>query len=442
MTGKSEYDKCLETMYRLRRFGIKLGLDTIGSILSALGNPQHRFRVIHIAGTNGKGSIASGLSSILAAAGYRVGLYTSPHLVRFNERICIDNDPVTDEMVVDAYTAVANVPQPDREPTFFEFSTAMAFYLFGRETVDWAIVETGMGGRLDATNMVDPVLSVISNISLEHREYLGESVEAIAFEKAGIIKPDRPVVTGVQQAEAVETITAVARRHSSPLFRFGRDFRIEAGDQGAFTYVGMDHVWAEMKTGLTGRFQLDNAAITLAACEVLRRNGTNIPEPAIREGLALNRWPGRLEVVSTSPMVLLDGAHNLAAAEHLAGFLSSELQDRKITLVIGILDDKPYPEILRFLLPVCRKAILTQARNERALPAETLLAEAAPLLPDVTAVPRVDAAIEQGLAGLSPDEILCIAGSLYVVGEAKAWFERQGLPAFQLNRPLKKQFSG
>jgi dihydrofolate synthase/folylpolyglutamate synthase len=202
MSLKDTYNRCLKTLYGLRRFGIILGLDTIKGILNALGNPQNNFGCIHVAGTNGKGSVASALSSILQESGYKVGLYTSPHLVRFNERICINNRQISDADVVKSHKAVQQVHHGNRSPTFFEFATAMALYEFGRQTVDWAVIETGMGGRYDATNVIQPAMSIITNVSMEHRDYLGNTLARITREKAGIIKPGVPVVTAIKQKQA------------------------------------------------------------------------------------------------------------------------------------------------------------------------------------------------------------------------------------------------
>jgi dihydrofolate synthase/folylpolyglutamate synthase len=432
MTETDRYTACLEAMYGLRRFGIKLGLETIQDILRGLGNPQDRYRVIHVAGTNGKGSVASALAGILIESGYRVGLYTSPHLVRFNERICIDHQPIPDADVVRAYEAVRQTPKGEREPTFFEFATAMALYEFGRRGVDWAVVETGMGGRLDATNVVRPALTVITNISIEHPEYLGDAIPQIAGEKAGIIKPGIPVVTGVDQDDATAVIAAAAAEKDAPLYRLNADFHIAAADGGEFTYAGIENTWPRMRTGLAGRYQRDNAAMVLAGCELLRQNGADLPLPAIRSGLARNKWPGRLEIVSTSPFVIIDGAHNLAAARNLAAFLREELADRALTLVVGILDDKPFREILETLLPVCRKAILTSPKIHRALPAEALRDAARGLTAEIAVIPDVSEAVGHAMKNAAGNEAICIAGSLYVVGEAKAYLEKLGFPAFEL----------
>ena len=425
MPTKASYNSCLKTLYSLRRYGIILGLDIIGNILKGVGNPQNSFNTIHVAGTNGKGSIASALSTILHKAGYKVGLYTSPHLVRFNERICVDTHPVSDENVVAAYKAVKRVNCGSREPTFFEFATAMAFYEFGRHNVEWAVVETGMGGRLDATNIITPALTIITNISLEHKLYLGNTISEITREKGGIIKKGTPVVTGVTQKNAISVLTSIAKSQSAPFYRFRDDFRIRRNRNTTFNYFGIDHVWRHVQTGLIGKHQLSNAALVLAACELLIKNNLDLTLKNIKDGLQQNRWPGRLEVVSSSPLILLDGAHNFIAARHLARYLSENLSDRDITLLIGILDDKPYKAILKDLLPLCRKVILTRPKIDRAIAPEKLFPVAQKLISDIHVIPDVDKAITYAIENASPEDAICIAGSLYVVGEAKEFFEKR-----------------
>ncbi len=417
---QNRYQQCLTEMYGLRRFGIILGLDIIRGMLENLGNPQHQFLTIHIAGTNGKGSIASAMANILFHAGYRVGLYTSPHLVRFNERIRINNSEIHNQGVVDAYEAAKQAHHGDREATFFEYTTAMALYAFAAENVDWAVVETGMGGRLDATNILQPEISIISNISMEHRDYLGHSIAAIAGEKAGIIKPHTPVITGARQKAAVEVIRETAAACDAPFYRVGEHFRVRRNSgAGTFTYYGIEHVWPNMQTRLTGNHQIDNAAIVLAACEILNRKHA-IDFSAIQTGLKTNHWPGRLEMRDTRPRILIDGAHNLMAARHLARFLKEQMADRKITLVIGILDDKPYRSMLQSILPQCRRAVFTRPRIDRSLPAESLAQAGQDLIPDFDVIPDVAEAVAHACRITEADDLICIAGSLYVVGEASA----------------------
>jgi dihydrofolate synthase / folylpolyglutamate synthase len=425
--AKTAYQQCLTTMYALRRFGIKLGLETIRTILAALDDPQRNYSAIHIAGTNGKGSVATMLSTILMAAGYRVGRYTSPHLESFNERICIDNAPIEDEAVVAAYDRVRGVRNLKRHPTFFEFTTAMALDEFARRKVDWAMVETGMGGRLDATNTIQPAVSVITNISLEHKLYLGNTIAAIADEKAGIIKPGVPVVAGVAQGSAKARVQHNADLQKARLYLKGRDFRCRRKPGGSFTYYGMDHTWPDLKLSLAGSHQVDNASLVLAVCEILQRSDqVRIPLASIRSGLENSYWPGRLEVAHDAPHLILDGAHNLMAARVLARHLSADYKGRRITLVVGVLDDKPCESILKDLAGPCHRAIVTQPEINRAIPAEQLAVTARMYFKDVTVVPDVHQAVERALQDSSPDDVVCVAGSLYVVGEAKTALRRMG----------------
>jgi len=424
MVSKNSYENCLKTVYGFRRFGIKLGLSTIRKILTDLGDPQDAFACIHVAGTNGKGSVASSLASILHHSGYKTGLYTSPHLVRFNERIQVNNRPISNEKVVASYSAVKDAHFGKRDPTFFEFTTAMALFEFAAQKVDWAVIETGMGGRLDATNIINPALSIITNISLEHREYLGNTLTQIAGEKAGIIKNRTPVVTGVRQRKAFTEIERIAAKKKAPLFRLGTDFKVRRNQEQVFSYFGIGNIWHNLKTALPGSYQVDNAALVLAACELISKNNTAITLNNIQEGLSKNHWPGRLEIISHNPFIILDGAHNLAAARNLAKFLSTNLAGKAITLVIGILDDKPYKGMLKSLLTTTNRVILTRAKIDRALEPRRLYEVAKNFNQDVTIIPDVGQAIKKAVETTPRHGAICIAGSLYVVGEAKEAFEK------------------
>ena len=424
MASLTSYENCLKTMYGFRRFGIKLGLSTIRKILKGLGNPQNGFACIHVAGTNGKGSVASSLATILNRSGYKTGLYTSPHLVRFNERIQVDNRSVTNKNIVTAYHAVRQVHHGRREPTFFEFATAMALYEFGRQRVDWAVIETGMGGRLDATNIIKPEVSIITNISLEHRAYLGNTLSRIAAEKAGIIKFRKPVVTGTRQKVVCAVIEKIATEKKAPLFRLGRDFKIRRRHPDKFAYYGLKNNWPNLRTALRGSHQADNAALVLAACELIRERKAVLEFADIKIGLRTNQWPGRLETVATDPLIILDGAHNLAAARNLSRFLASNLAGHRLTLVIGILNDKPYRTMLKILLPLADRVILTRANTERALDPRKLLDIAGEFSLESKIIPDVAGAVKHAIETNSRDGAICIAGSLYVVGEAKAALEK------------------
>ena len=413
-------------MYSLRRFGIKMGLSTIRKILSGLGNPQNAYNCIHVAGTNGKGSVASSLASILHKAGYKTGLYTSPHLVRFNERIQVNNRPITNKNVMASYHTIKKAHHGGREPTFFEFATVMAFNEFAGQNVDWAVIETGMGGRLDATNIIRPKVSIITNISLEHRDYLGNTLEQISGEKAGIIKYRTPVITGIRQPKALAVVKNKAAEKSAPLYRFGKDFKVRRNSAGTFAYHGIEATWRHLQTGLSGNHQVDNAALILAACETLNKKGANISLDQIKAGLLENRWPGRLEEVASKPRIILDGAHNFIAARNLGRFLSRNYKDRKITMVIGILDDKPYNAMLKCLLPTAHRVILTQAKINRAMKPERLEPIARKITSKVKIVTGVKQALEHAIKTTSKKDIICVAGSLYVVGEAKEALEGSG----------------
>jgi len=435
MSLKEPYNRCLKTMYGLRRFGIILDLETIEAILNALGNPQNNFASIHVAGTNGKGSVASSLSAILHESGYKVGLYTSPHLVRFNERICINNRQISDADVVKSFKAVQQVHHGNRSPTFFEFATAMALYEFGRQKVDWAVIETGMGGRFDATNVIQPAMSIITNVSMEHRDYLGNTLAQITREKAGIIKRGAPVITAIKQKQAQAVVLRAAAKKSAPPYVLGRDFKVRRQRAGEFSYYGIENTWHNMHTALLGHYQVDNAALAIAACELLNKDKAEISENNIQDGLTKTRWPGRLEIVSDNPFVILDGAHNLIAARNLSKFLSENLAHRRITLVVGILDDKPYGAMLKSLLPVCARAIITRAKTDRALAPQRLYAAAKKIIADVTMIPEVAAAARHAIEAANPDDVICIAGSLYVVGEAKEAIEKGLFKSVKIRNP-------
>lgn len=423
MPQKDPYNACLNAMFGLRRFGIILGLSTIRNILKGLGNPQNRFAAIHIAGTNGKGSVAASLSAILHAAGYRVGRYTSPHLVRFNERICINDQPISDGDVVSAYNAVKGLSYGRREPTFFEYATAMALHTFGKKRVDWAVIETGMGGRLDATNIIKPALSIITNISLEHRTYLGNTIAEIAGEKGGIIKKNTPVITGVKQKSAISALESIAASKTAPIYRRGDAFCVKKQRDGTFNYYGINVIRRGLQTGLTGLHQIENAALVMAACEVLNQKKAILPFAAVKKGLLNARWPGRLEIVKNSPLVILDGAHNLIAARTLAKYLKTNLSERRLTLVIGVLDDKPYRSMLKSLLPLSSRVIITKAKIDRALSTKVLHKVAASIAKDILIISNVADAVKYAIESTPPQDAVCIAGSLYVVGEAKELLE-------------------
>ena len=425
------YHQCLEQMFSLGRFGIKLEMDTVTGILKRLGSPEKTFHCIHVAGTNGKGSIASTIASILQASNISTGLYTSPHLIHFNERFTVNGNPVSDDEIVDAYMAVKAADTGERQATFFELATAMGFYLFALKKVQWAVIETGMGGRLDATNVLAPAVSIITNISIEHTDYLGNTLAEIAGEKAGIIKPGVPVITGVTQDEALSVITKTAREKKAPLYIMGKDFTTatasSTGLAARFDYQGMAFSLNELNTPLPGNHQINNAAMALAACELLLTPGANNPLPpaispeTIGKGLAATKWPGRLEYILHDPHVILDGAHNLHAAENLARFLTTEAKATHLTLVLGILNDKPYEKMLEHLVPTADRIIFTRPKINRNLDPEILLKLSEKLTRvEMCVIDDVAQAVSHAIDTTPENGTVCIAGSLYVAGEARA----------------------
>ena len=428
---KNSYQKCLDKIYKLGRFGIKLELDTIINILKVLNTPQKNYHLVHVAGTNGKGSTATYIASILQKAGFKTGLYTSPHLVKFNERFSIDGEQISDNHVVEAYEAVHAADIGKRKATFFEIATAMGFYYFSKQNVDWAVIETGMGGRFDATNTIKPQVSVITNLSIEHTDYLGNTIKDIAREKGGIIKWHTPVITAVSQPSGLSVIKQLAKERSSDLFIYKKDFSARKNPkQDTYTYNGLFKNFHHLIKPLPGEHQKENLSLALAACEVLFKklkktdDRYNLNETLVKEGLALAKWPGRLEHVMEKPLVILDGAHNLQAARVLGRYLSSTLKNQHLTLVLGILDDKPYEKMLKSLVPYAQNIIITKAKIDRSLE-PSVLKKAAQRFTDypVTIIEDVKEAVTHAINTSNDDDAVCIAGSLYVAGEAKEKLE-------------------
>ncbi|MBI5469115.1 MAG: bifunctional folylpolyglutamate synthase/dihydrofolate synthase, partial [Deltaproteobacteria bacterium] len=332
--------RVLRRLYALQRLGVKPGLGRIKKLLAALGDPHKAYPSIHVAGTNGKGSTSAILHSILSQR-YRTGLYTSPHLRRFNERIRVNGALIKDSEVVRAVVRieVAAKKAGIRGLTFFEFTTAMALLHFRDKGVEAAVLETGMGGRWDATNAVEPVVSVITNIGLDHTEFLGPDIKSVAFEKAGIIKKSTPVVTGTDKREALRVLCAAAREKNSPILTLGADFKTDpAAKKGRFDYSGPLWTLKGLSVGLRGAHQRRNAACALAALETVSGR-FKVTEKEIRRGVAGVVWPGRVEVLKTRPLVIVDSAHNPEGAATLRDALGSFKYSRLI-LVIGVMADK------------------------------------------------------------------------------------------------------
>ena len=409
------YAETLSHIYALGRFGIKPGLERITRLLSALGNPQHAFAAVHLVGTNGKGSTASFLSSMLSAGGYRTGLFTSPHLISFTERIRIDGAEIEEACVARlAERVMAAAPE---ETTFFEIVTALAALYFAEKGVQIAVFEAGMGGRLDATNALNGVLCLLTPVSLDHTDYLGSSIAEIAAEKAGIAKPGTPMVSARQHPEAARVIARHAGEIGSPLYLCGEGFDAFWQDQ-ALSYRGISLTLDCIRPGLSGLYQSGNAALALAGAELLSGAGFPVRQQALANGLQKASWPGRMELFPGRPRLLLDGAHNQAGALALAEALSEIPRDR-LLLVTGVMGDKDLTGILSPLLPLADAVFAVAPAIERALPA----AEVAAFCRQAGAETKEAGSVAQGIAlaqaAAGANDLILICGSLFTIGEAR-----------------------
>ncbi len=411
-------------VFDLQKYGIKFGLSSTLNLLARLGLPFEQGHYLHVAGTNGKGSVAAMLSAILTRAGYPVGLFTSPHLVRFEERFRLGDQDISAAGLLDLINQVREAIDETEPPTFFEFAAAMAFLYFHQQGARPVILETGMGGRLDATNIVTPLVSVITNISLDHQYFLGDTLSAIAREKAGIIKENVPLVTHAHQKRVLSIFRRRCQELHAPMYTGGEDFGTRAASPGRFSYAGLHGRLENLAINLSGRHQYRNAAVALAVVELLQDRGWAVPEEAIREGLARVRWPGRLERLAQDPRVILDGAHNPAAARSLARTLKKERLWGRRYLVTGIMADKEVHTILGSLLPLADTVIFTRPHYFRAAPPEDLARQAAAYNLEVLVEPEVSEAVRRARTLAGPQDQIVITGSLYTVGEALEYFEQ------------------
>jgi dihydrofolate synthase / folylpolyglutamate synthase len=409
----------------------KFDLENITILAERLGRPDRAYPSAHIAGTNGKGSTAAFLESILRRSGFRTGLNTSPHLEKINERIRVNGEEISDDAFAETFTRIQALNEEllaagklRAHPTYFECVTAMAFEYFARQRVDFAVFEVGLGGRLDATNILTPVVSIITRVGFDHENFLGHSLEEIAVEKAGILKPGVPLILAGQRPEALEVIRARANQLRCPLIETGTAFRIEKEwtENGCGRAVVSENAsgWSlELAPRLPGKFQIQNSLSAVAAARYLQNRGYRISDDAIAQGIAEAVWPGRLEKLQSDPDVYLDGAHNPSAARELAAFLEQYLAGRKTWLVFGALRDKAVDEIAGVLFPLAAEVIFTQPRTTRAISAAQLAEITAHHAAHFTVVPEPEAALEHALDRAAPHDAIVVAGSLYLVGQLR-----------------------
>ena len=439
------YDETIAYLFSLQKYGIKFGLDNIRKLSAALGNPHNSFHCIHVAGTNGKGSTSAVIASILQAAGFRVGLFTSPHLISFTERIRTDGEQISEDSVVDLASEIQDIVSRHNnfQPTFFEVVTAIALLYFQRQKVDAAVMEVGMGGRLDATNIIEPLVSVITNISLDHKDFLGATLEEIAREKAGIIKKAVPVVSADQGPEASKVIMEASQAADSPLYIYGRDFSasLKRADASGTCFDYDDGLVRlnDLFVPLSGEHQMKNSSVAIKAADIFidRRGGKDILSlfhDHICSGLAATKWPGRLELIHGNPSILIDGAHNPAAADALSETLKKIFlkKYKKIIMVLGIMSDKEIKGIMKPLLPLASDIIMTAPSYARSSSPELLSDIAASLgFLNVKTAPTVKDALEMAVSCCAlPDQnssLVLVTGSFYTIGEAKEALGQRGI---------------
>jgi dihydrofolate synthase/folylpolyglutamate synthase len=418
----SHLEKALKTLYDLTKMGVKFGLDNTSRLLDHFGNPQFAIPTVHIAGTNGKGSTAAFTESILRASGKKMGLYTSPHLLTFNERIQINRIPISDsdltELIFKVQKAVDRLNIP---VTFFEFSTVMAFLHFYESKTDWNVIEVGMGGRLDATNLCKVEASIITSIGMDHTQYLGADLKKIAYEKACIIKDFGTVFAHIENAGALTVVKNVARDRSAKLKLLAKDFKAEfnaitPGGQTLDFSFGK-YQMKSVEIPLVGRHQVLNAGLALAVCHKLR--GIKPNSSAFQKGLESVRWEGRMEVISRNPTLVLDGAHNPDGVRSLTATLREYFSFDRCLLVVGMMEDKSIDEMLDLFSQIGDQFILVKPNQKRVQDPEDLANRLSVFRKPIDIIPDISYALERAKKSSNPSDLICITGSIFTVSEAK-----------------------
>ena len=425
---EKEYQESLQYLINLTTFGINFGLGRIEELLKRLGNPERLLRVVHVGGTNGKGSTTAMIARILKDSGHKVGVFTSPHMHDWRERMVINGQMIPKERVIQVIKRVVQlledmVAEGFEHPTEFEVSTALAFLYFAEEKVDLAVIEVGLGGAIDSTNVVSPLISVITNVGMDHMEYLGADVVSIAKVKAEIIKPHSIAVTASENPEVIQVLREQAKAMDVPLWLVGEDVRWESKWSGEleqeFDLVGLHATYLKLRLSLIGLHQLRNAATAVTVCEVLQsKYGVSIPREAIYTGLSEVEWPGRLELLSLKPKVLLDGAHNVDGAVALTQAIPLYTRDRLI-LCLGMLADKEREKVVDMLVPLADEIIITRPDSPRAGDWRALGSLAEQHGRPVTCIENPKEAVIFALSRLGENDMLCVTGSIYMLADAR-----------------------
>jgi dihydrofolate synthase/folylpolyglutamate synthase len=410
------------------KYGWIFGLERITVLLEQLGNPHEELKVIHVAGTNGKGSVCKYVSSILQKAGYTIGLYLSPHVERFSERIVVNNQEISKEdfamLVSQVKPVVDAMKKQDNTPTFFEIVTALAFLHFKNCSVDYAVVEVGLGGRFDATNVVHPLVSVITNISLEHTDILGKDVASIAFEKAGIIKEYVPVVSAAVD-EARVTIERVTKERNTLVTWIDQTMWKRKSYQGRYQEFMIRGSFKDysVKTSMLGQHQGENLAVAIAAIEQLQMGGVYLTDSDIQDGIEATTHLGRMEIISEEPLILLDGAHNPAGMSMLVQTLREDFSDHRLVLILGVLKDKDLQTMVSTIVPISDVIIITKSGNPRAADPQQLkkIIEGFDINKTVFVEDSIPCAIDHAKQLAKQKDLICVTGSLFTVGEARGY---------------------
>ena len=423
------YQEALKFIEESHKFGMRLGLENSFKLLDLLGNPQDKLKIVHVAGTNGKGSVCSFIANTLKEQGYKVGLYTSPYLETFTERIRLNGENIPEEDVARIVTIMKDkiedmVKEGYTYPTEFEIETAMAFYYYCEQNADYVVLEVGLGGRYDATNVVkSPLVSVIVSLSLDHIGVLGDTLGKIAYEKAGIIKENSIAVVYKQKEEAEEVIKDVCKEKNTKYIEANfEDMKIKKSDiySQVFDCTILGERMEDMEISLIGEHQVNNAILALTVIKVLRdERQVEISEDAIRRGFLNTKWPGRIEKIKDNPVFIIDGAHNEDGAKSLSKALDKHFKGKKMTLLIGMLKDKDIDGVLELLMDKFNKVITTTPDNDRAISAEELQDKIKKYVDDVIAIPNIEDAVKYTLDNAKEDDIIISAGSLYMIGHIR-----------------------
>ncbi|KUK31365.1 MAG: Folylpolyglutamate synthase FolC [Thermoanaerobacterales bacterium 50_218] len=436
------YQEALTFLANLTKFGINLGLGRMEYLLDLLGNPHKHLRVIHIGGTNGKGSTAMITAQVLEEAGYRVGLFTSPHLHSYTERYLINRNPISEERFAELMTRLRPllekmVAEGREHPTEFEVCTALAFLYFFEEKVDFLVLEVGMGGAIDSTNVVpSPLVSVITNVTLDHMDYLGNTITEIARVKAGIIKKGGYVVTAERKSQALEVIENKCREENAFLVRVGSEITWEIKEArpsgNSFSLSTPWSSYPDLYIPLAGQFQVVNAATAVGVLEVLKNfYGFGITSQHIKKGLEKVSWPARHEILGRNPLVLVDVAHNHDGAKALRRSLEEVYDYRSLILVLGMLGDKEREKVVRELAPLASTVIITRPNSPRAGDWEELAGEARAYAPRVKVIADIPEAVDAAFQEAGREDLICITGSFYMVADARAYLqEKYATPSF------------